>query len=147
MTQQNYRNKISTSQPQRTTVPGLITCWTDWLQTGSSPIFPLRSHSLVHSKNNSYFVGIQTLLEKELIKLFVWRYLFSACYFRRDKILLDTYVIHNRSKFIIYFIFVSVTMDFCSNYISQSFQFFVCTTKRCLSCFGCCCTNCCNGWG
>ena len=38
--------------------------------TWSSPRFPLCSHSMVHSKNNSYFVGIKPLLEQDLIKLF-----------------------------------------------------------------------------
>ena len=31
--------------------------------TGSSPTFPLCSHSMVHSKNNSYFLGIKLLLK------------------------------------------------------------------------------------
>ena len=35
---------------------------------GSSPIFPLYSHSLVCGKNNSYFVGVKPLLEWYFIK-------------------------------------------------------------------------------
>ena len=43
--------------------------------------------------------------------------------------MLDTYVIYIRYEIINDFIFVSVTMDFWSNYISQSFQFCICTKK------------------
>ena len=34
--------------------------------TGSRPIYPLRSHSLVHRENNSYFVGIGPIRDVEL---------------------------------------------------------------------------------
>ena len=37
--------------------------------TCSSPICPLCSHSSVHSKNNSYFLGIKTQLNKELFEV------------------------------------------------------------------------------
>ena len=36
------------------------------LLTGSSPRCPLRSHSLVNIKNNSYFVGIGPICDVEL---------------------------------------------------------------------------------
>ena len=90
-------------------------------QTGYIPIFPLQSHSLVHRKKNSYLVVIQPLLDQDLIKLFLWWYLFSTCYFRRYQVLWDTYVIYVRYEIINYFIFVSVIIDFWSDYISQSF--------------------------
>ena len=40
-------------------------------ETGSSPRCPLSSHSAVHSKNNSYFVGIEPQLKKELFEVCV----------------------------------------------------------------------------
>ena len=49
---------------------------TDWLPlswslgTGSSRRFPLQYHYLVHSKNNSYFVGIGPIRDIELICIF-----------------------------------------------------------------------------
>ena len=86
--------------------------------TGSSPRFPLCSHYLVHSKNNYWFVGIQPLLEQNIIKIFLWWYLFSKCYFKRDQVLLYAYVIYTRYENINYFISVSMTMYFWSNYIS-----------------------------
>ena len=38
---------------------------------GSIPRFPFRSHSPVHSKNNSYFVGINPQFNKEIFEVFV----------------------------------------------------------------------------
>ena len=38
--------------------------------TGSRPRFPLRSHSLVHSENNSYFLEIGPIRDIELICIF-----------------------------------------------------------------------------
>ena len=61
--------------------------------------------------------------------------------------MLDTYVIYIRYEIINDFIFVSVTMDFWSNYISKSFEFCIHTKEGYLSYFGCCCTNCCHGRG
>ena len=90
----------------------------NWYMKGSIPICPIWSHSLVHEKNNSYYVGIEPLLKQELIKLFLWWYLFSACYFRRDQVLYDTYFIYNRYEINNDFIFLLVTMDFWPNYIS-----------------------------
>ena len=40
------------------------------LNTGSSPICILRYHSLIHIKNNSYFVGIGPIRDIELICIF-----------------------------------------------------------------------------
>ena len=114
------------------------------LKRGSSQRCPLHSHSMVHTENNFCFLGIQPLLDQDIIKLFLWWYLFSACYFRREQVLWDTFVIYIKYDIINYFIFVSVKMDFWSNYISQSFQFSFLShlyKKMLLSCFGCCCTN------
>ena len=114
-------------------------------KTGYIPRCSLCSHSLVHSKNNSWFLGIQPLLDQDLIKLFLWWYLFSTFYFSMDKVLLYIYVIYTRYEIINYFIFVSMKIYFWLNYISQSFQFCICTTKVFLSYFGFCFTNrCCE---
>ena len=50
-------------------------------------------------------------------------------------------------KSLMILVFVSVTIDFGSNYISQSFKFLFLSHsyyKSFLGFFGCCCTNCCR---
>ena len=55
---------------------GILTqgCKIQKLDTVSKPRCPIWSHSLVCSKNNSYFVRIDPLLEWDIIELFWWWY-------------------------------------------------------------------------
>ena len=64
---------------QMVQIPSSINLWlVISLLMGSSPIFPLRYHSLVYGKHNSSLVVIIPLLRKYLIKLFCWWYTFST---------------------------------------------------------------------
>ena len=67
---------------------------TNILMPGSSPTFPLRSHSLVHSKNNSHFVGIGPICDIESTCIFCP--IFSLCnlYIRYVSLLLNKFLIH-----------------------------------------------------
>ena len=44
----------------------VVTAQATTTETGSSPRFPLRSHSLVCTKNHLFFVGIGPILNKEI---------------------------------------------------------------------------------
>ena len=55
-------NRVHPSQKQRLILRSNL-MW-------SSPIFSLRSHSLVHSENNSYFVGLGPIRDVDLTYIF-----------------------------------------------------------------------------
>ena len=63
------------------------TCFQRCHVTGSSQRCPLRYHSLVCSKNNSYLVGIKPLIYWDLLKIFWWWCQFSTFTQRINQVL------------------------------------------------------------
>ena len=78
---------------------------------------------LRYTKKEFLLLVIKPLIKLDLIKLFIWWYLFSSRFLRRDQVWFDTYVIYIRFKIFKIFHFFSVTTNYRSIWGSCMFKY------------------------